>query len=365
MSPPFLRLQGLTKSFGELRVLEGVDLEVAEGEMLALLGPSGSGKTTLLRILAGFETSEAGRIEAAGRDVAELPPARRGFGMVFQHYALFPHLDVAGNVGFGLRSRGVGRDQIARRVEEVLALVDLADFQTRPLRELSGGQQQRVAVARALAPEPQLLLLDEPLSNLDPGLRERTRKALKSLVRRLGITTLLVTHEQQEAFELGDRIAVLHHGRLQQVGTAEEIYQRPSNRFVARFVGRANLLRGHFLPDGSGAVVLEGLGAGAVWPGEAAHELVAGEPVELMLRPEALAFCAPGEDGAVSGEVAERLFGGGSSLFRVAVDGGEVEVVARSGAAREGERVAVRPGREGPLGRIWRQGASAGGEDAA
>src|SRR5205807_689687 len=198
-------------------------------------GPSGGGKTTLLRLLAGFETPDGGRITVAGEDLTAVPAAKRRCGMVFQHYALFPHLDVGANVAFGISGRE--RRSIAAKVAEVLALVDLAGFERRKVQELSGGQQQRVALARALAPEPRLLLLDEPLSNLDPTLRERTRRELRSLIKRVGITTLFVTHEQEEAFDLGDRIAVLQAGRVEQVGTADELYEHPASLFVATFVG--------------------------------------------------------------------------------------------------------------------------------
>src|SRR4029077_13747876 len=198
-----------------------------------------SGKTTLLRMLAGFETPDAGQVLVEGDDVTAMPPAARRFGMVFQHYALFPHLDVGENVAFGLAK---GSDRPAQ-VAEALGLVDLAGFERRKVQELSGGQQQRVALARALAPHPRVLLLDEPLSNLDPSLRERTRGELRELIGRVGITTVFVTHEQEEAFDLGDRVAVLHGGRLEQVGTAEQVYDSPLSLFVATFVGRANVLR--------------------------------------------------------------------------------------------------------------------------
>ncbi|MFP3941282.1 MAG: ABC transporter ATP-binding protein, partial [Thermoanaerobaculia bacterium] len=240
----FLEIDRLSKRFGDLRVLDGVSLSVEEGDLLALLGPSGSGKTTFLRLLAGFETPDEGAIRAGGRRVETLAPARRGFGMVFQHFALFPHLTVRGNVAFGLETTGTPRAEADARVAEVLALVDLDGFGDRRIEELSGGQQQRVALARALAPHPRLLLLDEPLSNLDPELRERTRRELLEAIRRVGITTVLVTHEQEEAFYLGNRVAVLWRGRLQQVGSPEELYLAPANPFVARFIGRSSTLPG-------------------------------------------------------------------------------------------------------------------------
>ena len=216
--------------------------------MLALLGPSGSGKTTTLRLLAGFEAPDSGRVVVDGEDVTRVEPVGRRFGMVFQHYALFPHLDVGQNVAFGLESAGARGDELRGRVARALELVDLAGFERRRVGQLSGGQQQRVALARALAPEPRVLLLDEPLSNLDPTLRERTRREIRDLIRRLGITTVLVTHEQDEAFDLGDRVAVLRSGRLEQVGTPDELYGAPANLFVGRLRGPVEHARG----DGAG-----------------------------------------------------------------------------------------------------------------
>jgi ABC-type Fe3+/spermidine/putrescine transport system ATPase subunit len=228
--PGFLTLDRLEKRVGEAAVTRGVSLEVDKTEIVALLGPSGSGKTTVLRFVAGFERPDAGRIVVEGEDVTALPPERRRFGMVFQHYALFPHMTVGENVAFGLEAQGRVRGDIARRASEALAAVDLAGFEGRKVSAISGGQQQRVAPARALAPEPRALPLDEPLSNLDPTLRERTRRELKRIIKRIGITTLFVTHEQEEAFDLGDRVAVLHAGRLEQVGTPEDVYEQPASR---------------------------------------------------------------------------------------------------------------------------------------
>ena len=362
-----LNIDSICKSFGDHEVLKGVSLGVRQGEVLALLGPSGSGKTTLLRLLAGFETANSGRISIDGEEVTGLAPAKRGVGMVFQHYALFPHLNVGENVAFGLKSaeKSVRLDAEATeaRVAEVLQLVDLSGFQNRQVGELSGGQQQRVAVARALAPRPRLLLLDEPLSNLDPMLREKTRRALRELVQAVGITTVLVTHEQQEAFDLGDRIALLYEGTLQQVGTPDSLYERPINRFVATFVGRRNLLPGHLVSfDDGWGVQLAGVAGSPVWPGDLAGPSPDNSAeVELMLRPEALQLAHEPSDQAAAGEVVERIYGGGMSHFTVCLRGAqglsgremEVEVLGRSESARRGDLVWVSPQPRGPKGRIW------------
>ena len=338
---PFLVLDRLDKSFGNNRVLRELSLEIEKGEVLALLGPSGSGKTTALRLIAGFESPDRGRIRVDGEDVTGLPPSRRRFGMVFQHYALFPHLTVGENVAFGLE--GAGKE---KRVAEALAQVDLPGFEARRVGEISGGQQQRVALARALAPEPRVLLLDEPLSNLDPTLRERTRRELRTAIRKIGITTVLVTHEQEEAFHLGDRVAVLHGGILHQVGSPEDLYERPATRFVAGFVGRASAFRGIY-EDGKVR-----LPSGEIWAGEPANPadtLKPGEPVELVVRPESLIFAQEG----LPGRVTERRYAGPVSYFQVALDGQEVEVMAPSGAAAEGEAVSVGLGTSGPRPRIF------------
>jgi ABC-type Fe3+/spermidine/putrescine transport system ATPase subunit len=306
----FLEVEHLAKRFETTVAVHDLALTIARGEIVALLGPSGSGKTTVLRLVAGFETPDAGRIAVEGVDVTAIPAARRRFGMVFQHYALFPHLDVGDNVAFGLRGPGV-----AEKVAEVLELVDLSGYERRKVHELSGGQQQRVALARAIAPEPRVLLLDEPLSNLDPSLRERTRRELRQLIKRLGITTLLVTHEQEEAFDLGDRVAVLQRGRLEQVGSPEELYERPATLFVATFVGRANVFR-----DGV-ARAFGGL------PGQV-----------TVVRPERLRFAPRG----VAGVVRERRYTGAVAFFLIEGEHGErFEVQAEPGAAQLGERVMV------------------------
>jgi ABC-type Fe3+/spermidine/putrescine transport system ATPase subunit len=267
----------------------------------------------MLRLLAGFETADGGRIAVASEDVTSVPPAQRRFGMVFQHYALFPHLDVGENVGFGLHNS----PEKGAKIAAALALVDLAGYERRKVHELSGGQQQRVALARALAPEPRVLLLDEPLSNLDPALRERTRHELREVIKRAGggITTVFVTHEQEEAFDLGDRIAVLNHGRLEQTGAPDELYEHPVNLFVATFVGRANVFRGN-----------------------AARALGANGQGVLVVRPERLRFAAAGLPGVVR----ERRYIGAAAFFVVEGDDHErFEVLAEPDAAKLGERVYV------------------------
>jgi ABC-type Fe3+/spermidine/putrescine transport system ATPase subunit len=314
---PYLRLDALLKRWSDTVSVGPVSLAVERGEIVALLGPSGSGKTTVLRLLAGFETPDGGTITVDGEDVTAVPPARRRFGMVFQHYALFPHMDVGENVAFGLH--GYERAAARGRVTETLARVDLAGFERRKVQELSGGQQQRVALARALAPEPRVLLLDEPLSNLDPALRERTRRELRDLIKRVGITALFVTHEQEEAFDLGDRIALVQAGRLEQVGTPDDLYERPASLFAATFVGRANVFRG---------------AAASALGGRAGQALV--------VRPEALRFAASG----LPGVVAERRYTGARAIYLIAGASGErFEVEAAPDAARVGDRVAVEAAR--------------------
>jgi iron(III) transport system ATP-binding protein len=240
--PPAVVLEGIAKKFGAVPALRDVSLTVAEGEFVCFLGPSGCGKTTLLRIVAGLEQQNAGVVRMAGHDVSRLPPSRRNYGIVFQSYALFPNLTVARNVAYGLEARRAARDRIDARVDELLALVDLRHHKQRYPAQLSGGEQQRVALARALAPSPSLLLLDEPLSALDARVRLALRQEMKALQRRLGITTIMVTHDQEEALTMADRIVVMNHGVVEQIGTPGEIYGEPTSLFVARFVGAMNLL---------------------------------------------------------------------------------------------------------------------------
>jgi ABC-type Fe3+/spermidine/putrescine transport system ATPase subunit len=340
----FLRLEQLTKRFNGVAAVDALSLTLERGEMLALLGPSGSGKTTTLRLLAGFETPQSGRVLLEGQDVTEVEPVTRRFGMVFQHYALFPHLDVGQNVAFGLESLGIRGQQLDQRVAGALSLVDLAGFERRSIAQLSGGQQQRVALARALAPEPKVLLLDEPLSNLDPALRERTRGEIRDLIKRVGITTVLVTHEQDEAFDLGDRVAVLRAGRLEQVGTPEDLYAMPANEFVAEFVGRSSSIGVTVLGPGERGtrISVEGVEwdlTDGVTPG------VPAGPARMVVRPEALRLLAPAP-GAIGGVVMERRFTGSSSLFTVQTDGGaSLEVSGPPRSVSPGDRVGIMPSR--------------------
>ena len=332
----FLILDRLTKHFDGFAAVDDLSLGLGQGEILALLGPSGSGKTTTLRLLAGFEWADGGRVMVDGQDVTRVAPVERRFGMVFQHYALFPHLDVGANVAFGLEGGRLDRGERTRRVAEALTLVDLAGYERRDVSELSGGQQQRVALARALAPEPRILLLDEPLSNLDPSLRERTRRELRDLIHRVGITTVLVTHEQEEAFDLGDRIALLRDGRLQQVGSPDELYQTPANPFVAGFVGRASELHGEIAAEDP-AVLVAGDGR---WPLPSGTGGFTG-PAIMMVRPEALRLVDQSR-GITDATVGGRRFLGATALFSVETDHGTaLEVTADPHAVSAGDRVGL------------------------
>lgn len=281
-----VHLQNLAKSFNQTAVVRELSLDIREGEFFSLLGPSGCGKTTTLRMIAGFETPERGRIFFNDEDVTFKKPSSRNTGMVFQNYALFPHLNVFENVAFGLKARKMPPAEIPPRVQEALQLVEMAGAETRPVTQLSGGQQQRVALARALAIRPAILLLDEPLSNLDAQLRRATRTELKRLQRRLGITTVYVTHDQEEALALSDRMAVMHRGVLQQVGAPQEIYRTPQNLFVMNFIGSCNVLRGRREEAQAGRVSVTGAGWRVQLPDGNQKTSSPNAAVHLAFRPE-------------------------------------------------------------------------------
>ena len=329
-----LHLDGIRKTFasaaGLHTAIHGLELHTEEGEFISLLGPSGCGKTTTLRCVAGFEEPDAGRIRLDGEDVTDLPPERRDIGMVFQNYALFPHLDVRRNCAFGLEMRGVARAAMQQRIDAVLAMVQLGTHADRYPRQLSGGQQQRVALARALVIEPRLLLLDEPLANLDAVLREEMRVFIRDLQRRVGITTLYVTHDQAEAMVMSDRVAVMLEGRLLQLDAPEALYLRPNSVAVARFVGRSNLIEGRVEGPGAGAALRVATALGVVEAG-ASQALAAGQPVTLSVRPEAVRFSA---GGAYRGRVESALFLGSAVEHTVQCEGGPSVLVQTTSAAR-------------------------------
>ena len=281
MARAVVELRGCTRDFGAVRAVDALDLAVHEGELLSLLGPSGCGKTTTLNLIAGFVAPSAGRVIVDGQDVTARPPHERGLGVVFQSYALFPHMSVFENVAFGLRERRVAKSEIGRRVDEALALVRLQGQGERRPRQLSGGMQQRAALARALVYAPRVLLLDEPLAALDRKLREEMRAELREILREVGITTVFVTHDQTEALSLSDRIAVMNRGRIEQLGPPRAIYERPATRFVADFIGGSSRLRGR-----ASAPDRVDLGAGVSVEVRLGRLLEVGEAVELGIRPE-------------------------------------------------------------------------------
>ena len=317
-----LEIIAASKHFAATTAVDQVSLTVEGGEFFALLGPSGCGKTTLLRMLAGFETPDDGRIVIDGVDVTAMPPYRRPVNMMFQSYALFPHLDVAGNIAFGLKQEGMERRRRDRRVAEMLALVQMSDYVRRRPHELSGGQRQRVALARALAKMPKLLLLDEPLAALDRKLREETRLELTGIQRRVGTTFLVVTHDQEEALGLASRIAVMNHGKLVQIGPPAEVYERPNSRFVADFVGAANLIEGE-LVAGFNALCLAIPDAAQPIPLAEPVTLPAGTRVALALRPEKLLLSSERPSGtALAATVQSVGYEGGHSTIHLATKSG-------------------------------------------
>ena len=320
---PLLEIDAVSKNFGAVAAVDGVSLAVGEGELFALLGPSGCGKTTLLRLIAGFELPDSGRVVIDGVDVTRVPPYRRPVNMMFQSYALFPHLDVAGNIAFGLKQEGMGRRRREARVAEMLALVQMAGYARRRPHELSGGQKQRVALARALAKMPKLLLLDEPLAALDRKLREETRLELIGIQERVGTSFVFVTHDQEEALGMASRIAVMDKGRIAQIGGAAEIYERPNSRFVADFVGAVNLFDG-VLAAGPGAPALRVPGFAAPIPLPDSVGLAEGATAAVAVRPEKLRLSpAPPEGIGIAATVTSIGYQGGVSIVHLTTASGQ------------------------------------------
>lgn len=347
---PEVELIGVTKRFGQTVAAESVSLEVARGEFLTLLGPSGCGKTTLLRIIAGFESPDEGRVMLGGRDVTNWPPYRRDVTTVFQHYALFPHMDVFKNVAFGLERRRLPKDQIRRRVGRALELVNMSGMERRRPSELSGGEQQRVALARSIVLEPRVLLLDEPLSALDLKLRQQMRIELKNLQRQLGISFVFVTHDQEEALTMSDRIAVMNAGRIEQIGTARDVYERPRTEFVAGFIGHSNIIEGRVESAAGPDLLRVRIGRATV---HVQHQdgniaLGAGDKVRLMIRPEKITL-SDASEGLLCGFVESAVYMGESTRLKVRLEGGqEISVLeqnvgpANSARDRTGQRVGLR-----------------------
>lgn len=341
-SDAFIRITNLSKHFGDFVAVDSVDLDIGRRELFSILGGSGCGKTTLLRMLAGFETPTQGRICIDGVDITDLPPYRRPVNMMFQSYAIFPHMTVEKNIAYGLQKEGVARHEINARVAEMLELVQLQQFARRKPNQLSGGQQQRVALARALVKRPKVLLLDEPLAALDRKLREHTQFELMGLQDRLGITFVVVTHDQEEAMILSSRIAVMNEGRFEQVGKPKEVYEYPQNRFVADFIGTINMFEGTIENRRDGMINVSCEATGAVLTACDVKDLSTGSPVCLAIRPEKIFISqerpAGNEDTCLPGVVEDLGYFGNLSLYRIRLDSGRVVQVSAQNRQRSTER---------------------------
>ena len=323
---PLIEFKGVTKRFGEFTAIDNIDLKIYEKEFFALLGPSGCGKTTLMRMLAGFESSTSGVITLEGQDVAPLPPNKRAVNMMFQSYALFPHLTVAENIAFGLKRSDMPKSEIAGRVDEMLALVQLSPFAARKPHQISGGQRQRVALARSLAKAPKLLLLDEPLGALDKKLRQETQFELMDIQEKTGTTFVIVTHDQEEAMTVASRVAVMNHGRLIQVNTPDRIYETPNSTYVADFIGEVNLITGKATPLNDDIVEIHWTEGEQPLAGRSSETLAKGSDVTFAIRPEKVAISKERPDKAanmVQGEIIDIAYLGNLSTYYVKISSGQ------------------------------------------
>jgi putrescine transport system ATP-binding protein len=337
----FVRIEHVTKKFGDFAAVDDVSLDIAQGEIFCLLGGSGSGKTTLLRMLAGFETPTAGKIYIDGQDMSTIPPYERRINMMFQSYALFPHMTVEKNVAFGLEQEKLGKQEIRARVAEILEIVKMSSFMGRKPHQLSGGQRQRVALARALVKRPKLLLLDEPLAALDRKLREHTQFELINIQKRLGVTFIVVTHDQEEAMTLSSRMGVMNHGKIAQVGTPAAIYESPATKFVADFIGSVNMFEGRVAGEGTGRIESDELGCTVVV--DRKLNCASGSTVWTAVRPEKINMSrSPGEEGGrrenvVRGTVKEIAYMGDVSIYLVQIDSGKTVRVTLPNIMRDAE----------------------------
>jgi len=325
---PFIKVQSVSKHFGDFTAVDSVDLDIYKGELFCMLGGSGCGKSTLLRMLAGFETPSSGTILIDGTNMNDVPPYERPVNMMFQSYALFPHMTVENNVAYGLKRDGVAKAEINQRVEEMLGMVELTQFAKRKPHQLSGGQKQRVALARALVKQPKVLLLDEPLGALDKRLREQTQYELMNIQDKLGITFVVVTHDQEEAMTLSTRIAVMDNGRFQQIGTPTEIYEFPSSRQVANFIGNANMFEGRVTENGPDHIIVQSKKPECEFYIDHGMSIQEGSKVWIALRPEKIRISndapANGSNNTIKGTVHDIGYLGGISTYRVEVDGNRI-----------------------------------------